>query len=367
MKLDKHEAILLAMLRYAVNGLPLQDSVFVDCTDKDWERCFALADEQGVMTVAWDAVMALPVSLQPAKSLKIRWALAVENYSGIYRRYCSTIKEISDFYSSHGIATVQLKGVGLSTYYPVPERRQGGDIDIYTYSSDPSVLSDEDANELADNLMKDRGIDVDRHSYKHSLFYYKGIPVENHKYFTNVEHYSAAAEADGLLRQNFKPQKAVLDGQYEIMVPSPEFNSLFVIMHALQHFSSGLSLHHICDCALVIRKAGVELPLKIHDERFTRAVKALAQICRKYLGTDVPEEDGLDELCDTIMGEVLNPKFKKGEIPHNLIGIFWYKTRRFAYSAKLRAKVWNTSVAKAVWQSVVAHVKNPETIFNRGE
>ncbi len=367
MKLAKHEEILFALLRYAVNGVPLQESVFMNSTDEDWVRCHALAAEQGVMAVAWDAVTALPYELQPPKPLKIRWALAVEKYTETYRRYCKTIKELSDFYAAHGIATVQLKGVGLSSYYPVPERRQGGDIDIYTYSSDKSVMDDEEANELADKLMRDKGIDVDLHSYKHSFFYYNGIPVENHKFFTDVEHYTAAAEADMILHENFTPQKAVMDGKYEIMVPSPGFNSLFVIIHALQHFTLGLCLHHLCDCALVIKKAGLELPLQIRNSHFTGAVKALAQICREYLGTDIPKEEGFEELCDTIMGEILYPKFRKGEIPHNPIGIFWYKTRRFAYSSRLRAKVWNISVARAVWQSVVSHVKNPETIFSRGE
>ncbi len=366
MRINKHEEILFALLAYAINGKTLEEQMFKGCTEEDWRRCYKLAEIQGVLAGAWDAVMALPVSLQPSRQVKLRWALAVENYSEVYRRYCSTIKEISDFYSSHGIATVQLKGVGLSTYYPVPERRQGGDIDIYTYSSDPTVLSHKDANNLADKLMVDEGIEVELHSYKHSFFYYKGIPIENHKFFTNVEHYSAAAEADEFLLKSFNPQKAIIDGQYEIMIPSPEFNSLFVIIHALQHFGSGICLHHLCDCALVIKKTGIEPALKIHDEQFTRAVRALAQICRKYLGTDIPQEEEFDDLCDFIMKEVLYPKFTKDNIPHKPLAIFWYKARRFAYSAKLRARVWNTSVFRAIWTSIIFHLKEPKTIFMRG-
>ncbi|MCS3155123.1 nucleotidyltransferase family protein [Phocaeicola dorei] len=43
-----------------------------------------------------------------------------------------------------------MKGVGLSTYYPIPSHREGGDIDIFTYSADHSRKSDAEANLLAD-------------------------------------------------------------------------------------------------------------------------------------------------------------------------------------------------------------------------
>ncbi len=367
MKLNKHEEMLFALLRHAINDIEIPERLFSGCAPEDWRRCYVLACDQGVMGIAWDSVMALPPVLQPEKAVKLRWALAVENYSKVYRRYCDTVAELSAFYAEHGITAVQLKGVGLSTYYPVPERRQGGDIDIYTYSTDPSVMSDRDANELADKLMRDRGIEVDMHSYKHSFFFYKGIPVENHKFFANVEHYSAAKEAEVLLHENFNPCKVTLAGGNEILVPSPEFNSIFIILHALQHFTSGLALHHLCDWACVLKKIGPDLPLSIKDSHFTNAVRAMNQICVEYLGTDLPKEEGFGELCDVIMQEVLYPKYHKGQIPRNPLGILWYKTRRFAYSARLRGKVWNTSIAKAVWQSFMVHLKEPETILERGE
>ncbi len=365
MRLYRHEEILFALLRNAINGIPLQEKAFSGLSGEDWARCYALACDQGVMAIVWDAVMALPAELQPERSLKLRWALAVENYTDTYNRYCRAISEMSEFYASHGIATVQLKGVGLSTYYPVPERRQGGDIDIYTYSMDSSRLSDKEANDLADRLMRDRGIEVDMHSYKHSMFFYKGIPFENHKFFSNVEHYSILKEAEALLHEHFNPRKVTLSGGYEIMVPSPEFNSLFIIVHALQHFTTGLALHHLVDWACVLKKIGPQLPLSVSDSHFTDAVRAINRICAEYLGSDIQKEDGFDEICGIMMEEILHPKFPKGQAPANPLKLLWYKTRRFAYSAKLRGRVWNTTVAKAVWRSTVAHLKQPATIFAR--
>lgn len=98
--------------------------------------------------------------------------------------------------------------MGLSTYYPIPSHREGGDIDIFTYSADHSRKSDAEANRLADRLMEEKGIEVDfEHSEKHSMFYYKGIPIENHKTFINSETYRIAVKMDKLLQNCYNPYR----------------------------------------------------------------------------------------------------------------------------------------------------------------
>lgn len=44
------------------------------------EAMLPLAVSQGVMALAWDGVMKLPVELQPPLSVKLAWAVAVEAY-----------------------------------------------------------------------------------------------------------------------------------------------------------------------------------------------------------------------------------------------------------------------------------------------
>ena len=161
MELNQSEKMLFALLRSALNTIPVNSALFADVSLLSWQNCYKLAVEQGVMALAWDGIQTLPTCLQPPKALKLNWAMAVENYEKRYRRYCHTIAELSAFYKIHGITTVQLKGVGLSTYYPIPSHREGGDIDIFTYSADHSRKSDAEANRLADRLMEEKGIEVD--------------------------------------------------------------------------------------------------------------------------------------------------------------------------------------------------------------
>lgn len=252
--LDKPEQMLFALLRSALNSAkPVSEILFTDLSPTLWQACYKLACTQGVMALAWDGIQTLPARLQPPKALKLNWAMAVENYEKRYRQYCRTIAGLSAFYQTHGITTVQLKGVGLSTYYPIPSHREGGDIDIYTYSADHSRRSDAEANRMADRLMEEQGIAVDcEHSEKHSVFYYKGIPIENHKTFINSETYRIAVQMDKLLQGLLQPVSAELDGKHTILIPSSAFNTVFLAFHAAQHYARGLALHHLCDWACLL-------------------------------------------------------------------------------------------------------------------
>lgn len=202
----RHERMLFALLRASLHEQKTETALFKDSTNEEWKQCYRLAVSQGVMALAWDGVMKLPVELQPPLSVKLAWAVAVEAYEKRYLHYCRTINELSHFYAQHGIAVMQLKGIGFSTLYPVPTHREGGDIDIYTYSADKNRMSDEKANRLANSLIRQKNINVDtKHSPKHSVFYYKGVPIENHKTFLNVESYQVSRTSGKGVERTYGP------------------------------------------------------------------------------------------------------------------------------------------------------------------
>lgn len=62
-----------------------------------------------------------------------------------------------------------LKGLGLSIYYPRPEHRECGDIDLWLDNCDKG-----------NRLIEELGIKINYDSEKHAVFHYKGVMVENH-------------------------------------------------------------------------------------------------------------------------------------------------------------------------------------------
>ena len=364
-ELNTSERMLFALLRASLHQKDAEQAFFQQVSEEDWRRCYRLAAKQGVMALAWDGVTTLPAEQQPPRALKLTGGMAVQDYEAKYGRYWRAIQELSAFYAGHGIVTVQMKGVGLSSYYPVPAHREGGDIDIFTFSADTSKMTDAEANRLADELMIQQGIEVEMHSYKHSNFYYKGIPIENHKFFLNVEHYPVAVQVDALLQGRLQPKPTeLLEGACRILTPSPAFNTLFLAFHASQHYGSGLALHHLCDWAMLINRYGLQLPGELTDGHFLEAIAALTQLCNRHLGTSVDIKGG-ELLADEMLEEILHPRYdyKGGIAVKGKWNVLMYKTRRFLYRSQITNRILYVPLWKRIWMSVVAHVRHPETIF----
>lgn len=359
--LDTPTQMLFALLRASLHEQVPETSYFEEATAEDWTRCYRLAVTQGVMALAWDGVARLSHEQQPPKGLKLTWATAVEAYEQRHYRYCQTVDELARLYADHGIATMQLKGVGFSTHYPVPSHREGGDIDIYTYSLDTARMSHAEANALADRLIEQQGIAVDVEYYKHSTFYYKGIPIENHKSFLNVDEGPIFVHIDKVLHQYMAPAMTALPvGQ--VMTPSVAFNSLFLAFHAARHYGSGLALHHLCDWAVLVSQCGLQMPAEVRDERFLRFVDVLTMLCNRYLGTTLKTEADEVLACE-VLDEMLHPRYTDQVKGKSKVGVVVYKLQRLFYNHKLANRVFTTSLVKRLWSSVIFHIRKPETIF----
>ena len=369
-RLTKAQEMLLSLLKSSLHDKAPDSVKFEAATANEWGECCDLSVKQGVMALAWDGVCKLPKSQQPPQDLKIAWALATEKYEQKYLYYCNVASELSDYYKKHGIETLLLKGVGLSTYYPNPSHREGGDIDIYTYSASPEKMSDEEAHNQADLLMEKLGIEVDcSHSVKHSNFYYKGIPIENHITLLDVVVCELIQQAEAMLRKRMDPESVTLPTGKNILVPSPEFNTLFVAFHTAGHYGHGLALHHLCDWACIIKKYGVQLPSELTDRHFLRGIGALTYLCNRYLGTDVDVKGG-EKLAGEIINEIFTPV--EHDLPNGSIWyLFRFKVRRFIRVVNIdntffHVPLWrNTKFWNKVWNSIIWHVSRIVNMFRK--
>ena len=363
---NRIETIMFGLLKAALHQREVTDVCWTAVTEEEWTQCYKLSATHGVMALAWDGMQYLPTGCHVPRSLKITWGLAVQNYEQKYERYCKAAAELSEFYAVHQIGMVQLKGIGFSSYYPIPEHREGGDIDIYTWSMDSNLRSDIEANTLANELMAKQGIEVDaEHSSKHSNFYYKGIPVENHKMFLNRETLPIARPMDDLLHSILKPEAITLcGGKYQIQIPSKEFNALFIPFHAAQHFGNGIRVHHLFDWACILKRHGWCVPPQVTDDRLLDFICAFTHLCNILLNTDVTIKGG-ETLVPKVYQQMMHPRYPaKTDIPHkNKVGILWYKTKRFVHTYQLLHTIFDISLYKWIKHSVVAHIKRPETIF----
>lgn len=344
LELKCSEEMLLALLRATLHQREVAVTSFQQATAEDWLQCYRLAVRQGVSALAWEGVERLPVEYGPPLDVKLSWALKEKKQQKQYQKYCRTLNELTQLYAQHGIATMVLKGVGLSRLYPVPAHREGGDIDIYTYSADKNRMTDEEANRLAVELMRERGALMgESPSIKHSEFCFQEVTFENHCMFLYVSKCQSIAKAEQWLEENRASQKVELqDGKCCVEVPTVTFDMVFVSLHAAQHCGEGLSLKHLCDWTLLAQQGGVELPIELDDKYLKRTVATLTQLCHRYLELEIPTEGG-ETMADEMMQEILRPPYFRKTPPNNPVKAYWWGIRERWHIFRFRHRLFGVS------------------------
>lgn len=373
LKIDKRiesrpVAMLLALLKKSLNGGDLPEEVFRNASESEWKECYRLAVFQGVMALVWDGVMALPDEFFPPKKLKLQWALAVEAYEKRYAAYCHTVNELSELMRPHGVGLMQLKGVGFSACYPIPAHREGGDIDVYFYALDSSLMTDEEARNLAEQIIEKKGIYIEReHSEKHNEFCYNGILIESHKTFLNIYNTPEALPMDKYLHTHSCPTTVSLLGEkYSVAVPTPRFNVVFIGFHAAQHYVNGLSLHHLVDWGCLQRCDALPLlPNDLMDKKVMRFLNALTALANQYLGFSATTSYD-EKFATSILSEMLFPPFsieKEKSLQKNPWQTLIYKTKRFIYRHQKLNRIFTISLKSRFREVYKNNAKNPTRFF----
>lgn len=364
LELERPVEMLLALLRAAIHRQEVETECFRHATAEDWIRCYRLAVRQGVPALSWSAIERLPKEYTPPLDVKLSWALLEEKQLEKYQKHCQAADELTRLYARHGIATVILKGIGLSRLYPTPAHREGGDIDIYTYSADKNRMTDDEANRLANELMERHGINVD-YSYAkvHSSFCYHGVRFENHCRFLNFETFTKLAELEEWLEIQLYPQPAsLLDKTCDIHVPSVAFDKVFVPLHAAQHYGNGLSLRHLCDWAILSLQEESPIPVNLDNKYLLRATTALSQLTNRYLGTSNPVENR-DNLPYEMMKEIIHHPFNHKQPFKNTVRAGWYKVRLKLHLLWLRHRLLGVPLLKGIWNLAKSVLHKPSRLY----
>lgn len=166
-----------------------------------------------------------------------------ENYF-LYQRLNVVLLSIVSELRKHGIEPVLLKGQGISKYYPIPELRQCGDIDVYVgqenFQKSCEVIG-------AMSTPEDHQGDIPSLKHFHTRIGSAFIEIHRytdvyfpHRYDLKYQKISDAGMSSDLVPLDF--------GDTEIMTPSIDFNVFFIFNHFWHHFiADGVGLRQLCD------------------------------------------------------------------------------------------------------------------------
>lgn len=257
-----------------------------------WGKGNTEADQEIFQEMKQQAIAILPApylsSLSISKTLQEEWKMfAIEQllYSTQYN-YMQSILPIT-------VPYVILKGTSVAKYYPYPDYRMMGDIDIMTRR--------EDLETACEQLME-AGYRVDKSLNREISLVKNLIVVELHRRFATLNDPIKAKQLDDLIVANINPTH---------VLPDP-INGLVVLEHISQHMEGGLGLRQIIDWMMFVDKC---LP----DEKWPEfrkladgiGLKRLAvvttRMCELYLGLSHREwcAEADEKLCSQLMNYVM--------------------------------------------------------------
>lgn len=364
--------MLLSLLKGGISDKKADVKMFEGRTYEEWVKMYNLSLKEAVTAVALDGIRKNPDIKVPEdvlENMKISEEFA-QKYHGHQEKI---LKHFSEFTNSKDVNTVQIKGIGLSMDYPNPQNRFGGDIDIYTFKkgTDPSKI--ENCTSLfIDKEAKKKGLKVDLdHGPKHSIIKLNNMPIENHRNFLNVEQSPLHRKMNKYLLQHFNPQERILPHGTKILVPSKEFNTVFISFHAMQHFvGSGINFHHLADWAVHVKKHGLKVPEEAKGTKFEEFMYAFTNLANKHLGTDVkvPENKKLeDEIFSKMLQNGNATRDPKAPVTKNPIKYFIYRIQRYKEAINKQNEYWGEGTAtlgKSLKKSLMYKIKHPKTIMN---
>ena len=358
--MDKGQLSILCLVRLAIGA-----SISKECSSVldyyDWNNLSVLSSKQGVSAIVLDAISKLPEGQRPPRPLLLQWIGKVAMQEQIYEKHKKAIEELAAFYEQRGISMLLLKGYGCSLSYPKPNHRPTGDIDIYLFGKQ------HEADELVE---KELGIKVYREYHKHSVFNFHGVEVENHaKFIDDASHKSNVCYEETLM--DVLHERGCLESPIENMhLPSPTFNSLFLLRHTGEHFAANeIILRHVLDIGTFFQKyhekVGWGTVFDVYrKQRMDRFFDAIATICVEYLGMDAScfgSGDGrfsYHSNCD-LAERILDDIFvEKDFLPMSTSGIDTWgkklnygidKTRRWYTNRWKYELVYNESMLESFW------------------
>lgn len=216
--------------------------------DIDWDFIYRMSVRHSVVAWIYDGVEMLPYELQPGRDIMMKWYSVVVRIEMTNRKLNKGITEIAGLYKNANIDFVLVKGQGVASVYQKPEHRQPGDIDVYIRRED---------YEKANAVLSGNGADIPHKSAsrdKHVHFKWNGLIVENHVAIVkfSTESYSRAWD-DFMERKLYVDLDSVDFNGIRVCVPSDYFNSVYLLLHILQHLlTSGIGLRQVCDWMTVL-------------------------------------------------------------------------------------------------------------------
>lgn len=326
--------IIFALVRGALEG---RSAEIGPLEAKRWWQLFRLAQQNHVA-----ALVANALPSDTPREVLIPW-LAEQQKAESWHRYQKEVqKEIVEAMKSHGIETLVLKGTHLAQYYPQPEQREFGDLDLYFYDRH------DEADRVAQEVL---GVEVNAEAHHHTRYAYRGVTVESHYDFVN---------------RHYPPSNRRYEKMLKELAPSPTFEVLFLLRHMAGHFAANrITLRDLVDWTLTCRALADKADWSLVDnvvEQYgmTSFVKTLNAIAAIRFTT---QSLGHPATLDRMEHDIVYGSFD--DCDDERLGRLGWKLRRWRALRWKRRMVYSDSDLSLWIASLTSHAAKPRSILHK--
>ena len=307
---DKSQNVLLMLIRNALwrstEALP----------DADWDVVEKYAQDQGVLWISYIGAKALKqssCSLQLISKERLKnWRSAL--YTGAF--YNDQINGVQmhliQWMAENKVRAAILKGTSCSRYYPFPEARPLGDID---------VLVDRECVNAVGEYLESRGYTKSQHEHGFHVGYYgTEATVEVHYAGTSIPNSAGGRAVAEEMTHFLDDTQMACIGEMTFPVLSDAHQALMLLLHMERHMvDSGIGLRQLCDWTVFVNgTVGVTWKKDILGllNRCGLLVyaKVLTKACVLFLGLDATKAEWCLDTDDELARAMMEDVFRGGSM-----------------------------------------------------
>lgn len=293
----------------------------------DWQEVYRELCDQAVAAIGVDLIEQIP-ALDPA--LKQTWMRKSMRSMAFWQKLMREQNSLKTLLEAAGIPFVVLKGAAAAQYYPLPDRRAMGDVDL--------IVQPQDFDRAAELMTQNGYEQIVHESYDRHWEYKKnGVIFELHRYFADMADPEIGKWLDQRIYDRIPQGHTVTLDRFTVPTLPTADNGLVLLSHINHHLEGGLGLRQIVDWMLFVEK-------HLDDGLWEREFEACAEhlgfrtlavtvtrMCQLCLGL---REDGItwcrdadEDLCHELMAFILHRgnfgrKTDKERITASILGTF---------------------------------------------
>lgn len=246
-----------ALLRLALFDHPLPEGFSL--SDDQWGDLLEIAEQQKLVGIVSQAVSRLDPSVEVPEPILFRLMVAADGIRKQSRKVRSLSQTLLAELTAAGLHPLVMKGPSVAAFYPDPELRTAGDIDLFLPAEEFPLATD---------MAVRSGLPVETAPDGSALYMSDGIVIDQHRHYFDLH-----------VRPEVLPP-----------VPSAEATLLMLSSHILKHcLGPGVGMRQICDMALAYRALPYDREQLLAYFRATKTLRwnrLLAAFIGEVLGAD---------------------------------------------------------------------------------